>query len=124
GADRYAAFMGRFSAPLGHLFVDAAGVTPGQRALDVGCGTGALTSPLVQRLGPSAVAAVDPSEAFVAAMRERFGDVDVRGCTAEDLPYDNDTFDTALAQLVVHFMSDPVAGLREMRRVTKPGGVV
>ena len=50
--------------------------------------------------------------------------VDVRRATAEDLPFDDASFDAALAQLVVHFMTDPVAGLREMARVTRPGGVV
>ena len=92
--------------------------------LDVGCGPGALTEVLVQRLGVSKVSAVDPSEAFVTAAQARLPGVDVRRATAEDLPYADDTFDAALAQLVVHFMADPVAGLREMGRVTKAGGVV
>jgi len=50
--------------------------------------------------------------------------VDVQLASAEDLPFGDDEFDAALAQLVVHFMADPVAGLAEMRRVTRPGGVV
>jgi SAM-dependent methyltransferase len=123
-AEAYDRFMGRFSEPLAVRFADLAGVQPGQRALDVGCGPGALTAQLVERLGADAVTAVDPSPQFVAAAGERFPDVDVRTGTAEHLPFDNDTFDLALAQLVVHFMSDPVAGLREMARVTRPGGTV
>jgi SAM-dependent methyltransferase len=79
---------------------------------------------LVDRLGASAVAAVDPSEAYVAAAAARLPGVDVRVGSAEALPYADDGFDAALAQLVVHFMGDPVAGLREMARVTKAGGVV
>ena len=94
------------------------------RVLDVGCGPGALTEVLVQRLGVSEVSAVDPSEAFVAAARARLSGVEVRRASAEDLPYAADTFDVTLAQLVVHFMTDPVAGLREMGRVTKAAGVV
>src|SRR4029077_7800034 len=82
------------------------------------------TSELVRRLGADAVAAVDPTEAFVAAARERHPGVDVRRAPAEGLPFPDDTFDAALAQLVVHFMADPVTGLREMARVTRPGGVV
>ncbi len=92
--------------------------------LDVGCGPGALTAELVRRLGPEAVAAVDPSETFVAAVRARYAGVDVRVSAAEELPYPDGTFDAALAQLVVHFMSDPVAGLAEMARVTRADGVV
>jgi SAM-dependent methyltransferase len=124
GADAYDRFMGRFSDPLADEFVALAGLRAGDRALDVGCGPGALTRRLVGLLGPAAVAAVDPSEPFVAAARERCPGVDVRLGVAEDLPFEADTFDAALAQLVVHFMSDPVAGLREMARVTRPGGTV
>ena len=68
--------------------------------------------------------AVDPSESFVTACRERVPQADVRLGTAESLPFDDDSVDAALAQLVVHFMTDPVSGLREMARVTRPGGVV
>ena len=108
------------------MFADLAGVRRGQRALDVGCGPGALTAELVSRLGPDAVSAVDPSERFVTAVRERCPGVDVRQAAAEHLPFDEDggAFDVTLAQLVVHFMKSPVAGLREMARVTRRGGVV
>jgi SAM-dependent methyltransferase len=123
-ADAYDRFMGRYSRLLSPQMADLAAVEPGDRALDVGCGPGALTSELVRRLGADAVAAVDPSEPFVAAARDRHPGVDVRQAPAEQLPFPDDAFDTALAQLVVHFMADPVAGLGEMRRVTKPGGVV
>ncbi len=123
-ADAYGRFMGRYADPLAVLFADWAGVAAGQRALDVGCGPGALTAQLVERLGADAVAAVDPSESFVAATSARFPGADVRPGVAEELPFADDTFDISLAQLVVHFMTDPVAGLREMARVTRPGGVV
>ena len=103
---------------------DLAGVSAGQRVIDVGCGPGALTSELVTRLGPEAVSAVDPSEPFVAAARARNPGVDVRAASAEQLPFPDRAFDAALAQLVVHFMSDPVAGLAEMARVTRQDGVV
>ena len=90
----------------------------------MGCGPGALSAELVRRLGPASVHAIDPSESFVAAARERLPQTDVRLASAERLPFENDTFDLAMAQLVVQFMTDPVAGLREMARVTRPGGVV
>ena len=123
-ADAYDRFMGRYSVHLSAQLADLAGVTAGQRVLDVGCGPGALTTELVERLGAASVAAVDPSESFVAAVRARLPDVDIRQSSAEQLPFPDDEFDAALAQLVVHFMADPVVGLAEMRRVTRPGGVV
>ena len=116
--------MGRYSSQLSAQMADLVEVRQGQRALDVGCGPGALTGELVHRIGADAVAAVDPSEPFVEAARRRHPGVMVQRATAEALPFDDDAFDAALAQLVVHFMADPIAGLVEMRRVTRPGGAV
>src|SRR5215831_19349991 len=121
-ADSYDKFMGRYSAQLSPQFADFAGVEDGARVLDVGCGPGALTAELVGRRAH--VSAVDPSSQFVAAVRERYPDVDVRQAAAEELPFEDASFDAALAQLVVHFMADPVQGVREMARVTGDGGVV
>ena len=123
-ADAYDAFMGRYSVGLGPQLADLAGVAAGQRALDVGCGSGALTRELIDRLGTSCVSAADPSVPFVSTMRQRFPGLDVRHAAAESMPFSPDTFDASLAQLVVHFMSDPIVGLREMARVTCPDGVV
>jgi SAM-dependent methyltransferase len=122
----YQRFMGRFSEQLSAPFADFAGVEAGSgmRVLDVGCGPGALTAELVDRLGASAVSGADPSEPFVAAVRDRLPDVDIRRAPAESLPFGDDEFDAALAQLVVHFMKDPAAGVGEMARVTRPGGVL
>jgi SAM-dependent methyltransferase len=123
-ADAYDSFMGRYSQLLSPRLADLAVVGAGQRVLDVGCGPGALTAELVKRTGPDAVAAVDPSEPFVAAARARNPGVDVRQASAEHLPFPDRAFDVAIAQLVVHFMADPVAGLTEMARVTRHDGVV
>ncbi|NTW39189.1 MAG: methyltransferase domain-containing protein, partial [Cellulomonadaceae bacterium] len=123
-AELYDRFMGRFSRPLAPLLADFADVQPGHRALDVGSGPGALTGELVERLGPDAVTAIDPSAPFVAALAEHFPGVAVTRGGAEQLPYPDGSFDRTLAQLVVHFMADPVAGVKEMARVTRPGGVV
>jgi SAM-dependent methyltransferase len=124
GADAYDRFMGRYSMPLAPRFADFAGIAAGQRVLDVGCGPGALTGELVERVGAAGVCAVDPSESFVAAARARYPGVRVQRAAAERLPFEDRTFDAALAQLVVHFMADPVVGLREMARVTTASGVV
>jgi ubiquinone/menaquinone biosynthesis C-methylase UbiE len=123
-AEAYDRFMGRYSKQLSPQLADLGEVRRGQRVLDVGCGPGALTAELVRRLGEDAVSAVDPSESFVAAARDRFPGVDVQHASAEHLPFDDSTFDATLAQLVVHFMADPVGGLAEMKRVTAAGGVV
>ena len=124
GAAAYGRFMGRFSEPLAAKLVEVAAIEPGARALDVGCGTGALTAELVALLGAEAVSAVDPSESFVAAVESRFPGVDVRLLRAEQLPYPDGSFDCALASLVVSFMTDPVGGLAEMARITRAGGLV
>jgi SAM-dependent methyltransferase len=123
-ADAYDRFMGRYSALLAPQLADLAGVHGRQRVLDVGCGPGALMSELVKRVGAAKVSAVDPSEQFVAAAHERHPGVDIRRASAEELPFADGEFDAALAQLVVHFMADPVRGLTEMARVTHAGGVV
>jgi SAM-dependent methyltransferase len=123
-AASYGRFMGRFSEPLAVQFAARLSLLPGQRVVDVGCGPGALTAVLVAELGAGAVSAIDPSEPFVAALTDRLPGVDARHGVAEALPWADATFDCAAAQLVVHFMTDPVAGLSEMRRVTRPGGMV
>lgn len=114
--------MGRYAEPLAAVFAAFAGVGPTDKVLDVGCGPGALTAHLLS-IGAE-VAAIDPSPPFLDAIRERFPAVDVREGTAEGLPYDSSAFDAALAELVVHFMTDPVRGIRQMARVTRGGGVV
>jgi SAM-dependent methyltransferase len=122
-AEAYDRFMGRYSRPLAPRFLEFSRVESGP-VLDVGCGPGALTTMLVERFGSDAVSAADPAEQFVAAARERHPRVRVAVAPAEELPFGHGEFAASLAQLVVHFMADPVAGLREMARVTRDGGVV
>ncbi|SFS17688.1 Ubiquinone/menaquinone biosynthesis C-methylase UbiE [Microbacterium sp. cf046] len=123
-ATAYDRFMGRFSGPLSVGFADWLDVRGGSTALDVGSGPGALTEVLADRLGAASVIAVDPSEPFVAAIRVRLPEVVVFQASAEELPFGDQSFDLAVAQLVVHFMSDPQRGVGELRRVTRTGGVV
>lgn len=123
-ATSYDRFMGRFAVPLAAEFADLLAPEPGTRVLDVGCGPGALTAQLARRLGAGNVRAVDPSSSFVAALRERLPRVEVQEASAESLPFGDDEFGLVAAQLVVHFLRDPVAGLREMGRVARPGSCV
>jgi SAM-dependent methyltransferase len=120
----YDSFMGRYSRPLAVVFADETGVVAGQSALDVGCGPGALTGVLVDRLGASVVAACDPSAPFVSECAARHPGLDVRHAFAESIPWGDAQFDGALAQLVLHFVSDPSAAAGELRRVVRRGGTV
>jgi SAM-dependent methyltransferase len=123
-ADHYDRWMGRYVPTLAARLADAAGVAPGMRVLDVGCGPGGLTSELGRRVNAGDVAAIDPAEQLAAACAERNPDADVRVGVAEQLPWPDGEFDAVLSSLVIAFMSDPDLGVREMARVTKPGGAV
>lgn len=123
-ADDYDRFMGRYVPTLAAALCDAVRIRPGIQALDVGCGPGGLTRELVARVGAADVAAIDPAPQFVAACRQRNPGVDARVGVAEALPWPDDTFDAVLSCLVIGFMTDPDGGVREMSRVTRPGGMV
>jgi len=122
--DMYGRFIGRYAPSLAAALIEAGGVEPDDRVLDVGCGPGGLATTLAEIVGQENVAAVDPSPPFVSVCRARLPTADVRVAAAEELPFEDDTFDAAFAQLVVNFMTDPVRGVGEMKRVVKPGGKV
>jgi SAM-dependent methyltransferase len=121
-ADAYEQFMGRYSRQLATPFADFAGLGSGMRVLDVGAGTGALTEELIKRVGAELVAAAEPSPDYATALRERYPKIDIRLAPAEELPWDADSFDVTLAQLVVIFMNDANQGARELVRVVRRGG--
>jgi ubiquinone/menaquinone biosynthesis C-methylase UbiE len=123
-ADAYDRFVGRYGPPLAAELIGFARVGPGMRALDVGCGPGALAAVLAEQLGEAQVSAAEPSEPFAEACRTRLPGVEVVVAPAEGLPFADGAFDATLSQLVVNFMRDPEAGVREMARVTRPGGIV
>jgi len=123
-AEAYDRHVGRYARALALALADFAGVEPGMRALDVGCGPGALAAVLAERLGGANVCGAEPSEPFANACRARLPEVEVVSAPAERLPFEDDAFDATLTQLVVNFMSDAEVGVRELARVTRPGGVV
>lgn len=103
-------------------------LTPGQSLLDVGCGPGSVTIDLAARVAPGRVVGVDVSAKVIDVARTAAADAgtDVAFDVADayELPFPDDSFDVVHAHQVLQHLSDPVAALREMRRVTKPGGVV
>jgi SAM-dependent methyltransferase len=123
-AEAYDRFVGRYSPQLAVALCDFAGIENGRRALDVGAGPGALTAELAKRAGAANVVAVEPSEQFAHACRARVPGVEVVEAGAEALPLPNDAFDATLSQLVLNFLADAHAALREMTRVTRPGGLI
>lgn len=124
GGAAYQSFMGRYSVLLAQRFADSAGVRHGQTALDVGCGPGALAGVLVERLGADAVAACDPSEQFVADCSAQHAEIRVDVGRIESIPFDAGEFDHVMAQLVLHFATEPDRAVGEMKRVAGPGGCV
>jgi SAM-dependent methyltransferase len=121
-AEFYDRFIGRYSPSLAEELIPFAAIEAPLRVLDVGCGSGLLTNALFDR--GFTVTACDPSDTFVAATRKRVPRAEVVQATAEELPFADGSFDAALAQLVVNFMRDAEAGVRQMARVTEPGGTI
>jgi SAM-dependent methyltransferase len=122
--DAYDHFMGLYSRKLAPLLIDFADIRPGMSVLDVGAGSGSLARELAGRVGARHVSACDPSKALVAACATRVPGADVRRAGAEELPWAEGVFDATLAQLVVNFIGDANAGVKEMRRVTRRSGIV
>jgi ubiquinone/menaquinone biosynthesis C-methylase UbiE len=124
--DRYEAYMGRWSRQLAPRFLDWLGAGSNLDWLDVGCGTGALSAAIVARCNPASLISVDPSEGFVATARALLPDrrAEFRVGDAQALPLDTASRDIAAAGLVFNFVPDKQKALAEMKRVTRPGGMV
>jgi SAM-dependent methyltransferase len=120
----YEGRIGRYGPALAEAFLAAAEPRYGRRALDVGCGQGALSGPLSRVCGEGNVVALDPSSEMLAACRAAVPTVAILQGSAEALPLADRSFDAVLAQLVVPLLEDPHRGAREMARVTVDGGIV
>jgi ubiquinone/menaquinone biosynthesis C-methylase UbiE len=126
-ADKYQAGMGGWSKTLAPLFIEfIGGIKEGHRVLDVGCGTGALTSTIADTTKASTVVGIDPSVGYIEYARSHntHSHVSFEIGDAQQLPYDNGSFDCCVSSLMIQFVSDADTAAREMRRVTKKRGTV
>jgi SAM-dependent methyltransferase len=124
--DAYEQYVGRWSRKVAVEFLSWLAPPAGLTWADVGCGTGALTAAILAACEPRSVHGVDSSDGFVSRARERIRDPRARFATgdAARLPWDSAAWDVAASGLVLNFVRDPEAMVREMRRVTRPGGCV
>jgi len=125
-ATAYEHFMGRWSRQLSPRFIEFAGISDGERILDVGCGTGSLTRVLLDSADLKSIAAVDLADVYLESARQAIRDprVGFKTGDATSLPFADKSFDRAFAMLVLHFVPDAKKALSEMRRVVRSGGVV
>lgn len=121
----YERYVGRWSRHVAPEFLAWLQVPAGRRWLDVGCGTGALCAAIIEGCAPAAVTGVEPSEGFLATARQQLaGRAELLQGTATDLPIGAQSVDVVVSGLVLNFVADTDAALREMARVLVPGGTV
>jgi SAM-dependent methyltransferase len=123
--DAYEAYIGRWSRRIAETFVRQLGIPASRRWLDVGCGTGALTSAVLTAGDPAEIVGVDPSEGFLKTARASVTDprASFEVADARALPFPDDRFDVAVSGLVLNFVPDPAEAAAEIVRVTVPGGL-
>jgi trans-aconitate methyltransferase len=123
--DAYERYIGRWSRQVAPRFLSWLGVPAGKRWLDVGCGTGALCSAILDQCAPSALTGIDPAEGFLKTARARLpAHVLLEQGTATSLPVDDDSTDVLVSGLVLNFVPDHTAALAEMSRATSDGGTI
>jgi len=122
----YEPYVGRWSRLVAREFLAWLALSPGQRWLDVGCGTGALSESIVRSAGAREVVGIDPSAAFVTHAREHVTNTGVRFEVgdAQELPFEEGAFDAVVSGLVLNFVPEPHRGVAEMARVARSGGTV
>ncbi|GIV98576.1 MAG: ubiquinone/menaquinone biosynthesis methyltransferase [Herpetosiphonaceae bacterium] len=107
----------------GDVVADIAGIGPGQRVLDVACGTGALTCAVAKRVGRDGyVVGLDLNAEMLSVARRKSTTIEWRDARAESLPFPDEHFDMVVSQFGLMFFEDRIAALREMLRVLRPGG--
>ncbi len=124
--EAYEHYVGRWSRLVGHVFLDWLSLTPGLRWVDVGCGTGALTTAILEQADPSRVTGIEPSEGFLSVARARIDDnrASFKAGNAQSLPLEDAEADVSVSGLVLNFVPDKKRTLQEMRRIVQPGVTV
>jgi SAM-dependent methyltransferase len=124
--EAYEHYVGRWSRPVGRMFLDWLNLPRDLRWADVGCGTGVLTGMILDRAAPNRVVGVEPSEGFFNLARMNVEDrrAEFRLGDAQSLPLDSQEADVAVSDLVLNFVPDKNRALQEMRRVVNPGSTV
>ena len=123
--DPYERYVGRWSRQVAPRFLEWIGIPPGQRWLDVGCGTGALCAAIADQCAPASLAGIEPSEGFLTTARRNLaGKADLRSGSATQIPFHEDGFDAVVSGLVINFVPDMRAALAEMARVARSGGTI
>ena len=123
--DSYELYVGRWSRRVAETFVPWLEVPPRSRWLDVGCGTGALSSAVLDQADPAAVFGIEPSGAFLqTAARHLDGRAMLAHGTAESIPLADVSFDAVVSGLVLNFVGDQPTALAEMSRVAAPGATI
>jgi SAM-dependent methyltransferase len=122
----YERLMGRWSRALADELLAFVGIAPGDNVLDLGCGTGALALALAARAEPHSILGVDIAERYIDHARRRSSDPRLRFAVGDavSLDFAEGGFDRVLSLLALNFVPAPARALAEMRRVTRPGGVV
>jgi ubiquinone/menaquinone biosynthesis C-methylase UbiE len=125
-AEAYERDMGRWSKQLAPLFVEYVGVNKGDRVLDVGCGTGSLAWTIARTTAAAKIVGIDPSRGFLDYARSKYSDPRLifESGDAQRLPFPDAAFDRCLGLLVMRHIPDASQAASEMRRVTRPGGVL
>ncbi|MAC77599.1 MAG: SAM-dependent methyltransferase [Rhodobacteraceae bacterium] len=124
--EAYERYVGRWSRLTGKGFLDWLDTAPGQRWLDLGCGSGALSAQILARCDPRAVTGVEPSEAFRATAEAAIDDPRARflAGSGEAIPLEDASVDVAVSGLVLNFIPDKPRALAELKRCVTPGGTI
>lgn len=122
--DAYENYMGRWSQKVAPLFLKWLDAPADSSWVDIGCGTGGLTELIAKTCKPSSILGIDTAEGFVEVARSRVKDAEFLVGSADDLEFTSDSIDYAVSGLVLNFVPDPYAAIKEMVRVVCPGGSV
>jgi trans-aconitate methyltransferase len=125
-SDAYEQYMGRWSRRIAPIFIAWLQAPAGAKWIDVGCGTGVLTATILEQADPSRVTGIDSSAIFIEAAQNGIADsrASFKQGDAQGIPEASDSFDFAVSGLVLNFVPDKEAMIRDMARVVRPGGTV